>query len=140
VSAMRIAVLGATATGKSRLAHELTLHLPALHISDDPPLATVQHGDFRLILLTGLDLPDSTEVQHAADAGLRAALDQAGLAYGVVYGLGPQRLRSALRLIEPQQELPSRWTGVCEKCADPECEFRLFTGLKNSTAAALPPS
>jgi hypothetical protein len=24
----------------------------------------------------------------------------------------------------------TRWKWVCDKCSDPECEHRLFTGLK----------
>ncbi|MDP1656689.1 MAG: hypothetical protein Q8K91_01240 [Hylemonella sp.] len=133
---MRIAILGAPSSGKTRLAQELCLHLPQLQVSDDPPPAKLATGHFDLILLTGLDLPGSaSDVQQNADTALRASLQQAGLAYGVIYGQGAQRLRQALRLITPQDEPPPRWTGVCEKCADPDCEYRLFTGLKGLKAA-----
>jgi hypothetical protein len=96
-----------------------------------------------LILLTGLDLPWAGERQdelrrQQTDARLRDMLQQAGLAYGVVYGSGLQRLRNALRLISPQDTPPARWTGACERCADPDCEFRLFTALQSSKAAAHP--
>ncbi|PHM19278.1 MAG: hypothetical protein CK604_13065 [Curvibacter sp. PD_MW3] len=133
---MRIAILGAPGSGKTRLAQELGLHLPQLQVSDDPPPAELATTHFDLILLTGLDLPGcASDVQRTADTALRASLQQAGLAYGVIYGQGAQRLRQALRLITPQDEPPPRWTGLCEKCADPDCEFRLFTGLSRLKAA-----
>jgi hypothetical protein len=137
---MRIALLGAPATGKTRLAQALTQHLNELHVSDAPPLAELQAQPFDRILLTGLDLPGSTPEQQAADAALRAALQQMGLSYGVIYGEGGQRLRAALRLIHPQEGPAPRWRGLCEKCADPDCEFRLFTALQSSTAADRPPA
>lgn len=133
---MRIAILGAPGSGKTRLAQELRLHLPQLHVSDDPPHTELASGHFDLILLTGLDLPGcASDVQRNADTALRASLQQAGLTYGVIYGQGAQRLRQSLRLITPQDEPPPRWTGVCEKCADPDCEYRLFTGLNRLKAA-----
>lgn len=111
-------------------------------------LASDQPRRYDLTLLTGLDLPPAhgprdsaaSQQQEQADARLRAALRQAGMAYGVVYGSGAQRLRNALRLIVPQAQdtPPARWNGICEKCSDPECEFRLFTGLRDSRAAAHP--
>jgi hypothetical protein len=138
---MRIAILGAPGSGKTRLAQELGLHLPQLQVSDNPPPDELAPGHFDLILLTGLDLPGNTpDAQRHADIALRASLQQAGLAYGVVYGQGAQRLRQALRLITPEDEPPPRWTGVCEKCADPDCEYRLFTGLKDLKAAWHPAS
>ena len=137
---MRIALLGAPATGKTRLARALTQHLAELQVSDAPPLATLQSQSFDRVLLTGLDLPGSTPEQQAADATLRAALQQMGVSYGVIYGMGGQRLRAALRLIHPQDGPPPRWRGLCEKCADPNCEFRLFTGWTRSTAADRPPA
>lgn len=109
----------------------------------------------------GLDGPQASVQSDAAsldrnraeDARLRAWLDRTGRTYGVVYGLGPQRLRAAMQLLFPQDVAThlsqGRWRGPCETCADPECEFRLFTGLvaapssvtarSNSTAAGLPP-
>lgn len=132
-------------------------------IADTPPLMTAIDSDgvmsersiselalthrrsYDLTLLTGLDLPwsgDSQQEQQRqqTDARLRAALQEAGIAYGVVYGSGPQRLRNALRFISPQDTPHARWRGVCEKCSDPDCELRLFTGLQNSKAAAHPAS
>lgn len=137
---MKIALFGAPATGKTRLAQELGLHLPELQLYDAPASEPLQRDAYDHVLLMGLDLPDITAAQQQADARLRARLAAAGLGYGVVYGAGPQRLRAALRLIAPQDGPPPRWTGICEKCADPECEFRIFTGLKNSKAAGVPSS
>ena len=108
-------------------------------------LALTHQRSYDLTLLTGLDLPwsgDSREALHRqqTDTRLREALQEAGIAFGVVYGSGPQRLRNALRLISPQDTPPTRWTGACEKCSDPDCEFRLFTALRNLKAAAHPAS
>jgi dephospho-CoA kinase len=121
---MKIAVVGAPTTGKTRLAQALAQHLPELQVSDAPAPEALKPGAYAHVLLMGLDLPDSTTAQQAADADLRAQLAADGVAYGVVYGLGPQRLRSALRLITPQDGPPPRWTGPCERCADPDCELR----------------
>jgi glycine/D-amino acid oxidase-like deaminating enzyme len=163
---MNIAILGARATGKSWLALELARHQPQVLVTDHPPLldaaarrsglapaalqalASHHRQHFDLTLLTGLDLPAPFEHQAAlneeprerVDAWLRATLQQAGIAYGVVYGSGPQRLQNALRFISPQDTPPARWRGVCEKCSDPDCELRLFTALRNSQAAAHPAS
>jgi hypothetical protein len=135
---MKIAVVGATATGKTRLARDLTLHLPELQVSDAPCLDLLQAEAYEHVLLMGLDLPCIAPAQHQADAALRAQLAALGINYGVVYGSGPRRLQHALRLVSPQDAPPVRWHGVCEKCADPECEFRLFTALQSSKAAARP--
>jgi hypothetical protein len=137
---MNIAVVGAPATGKTRLAQALARHLPELQVSDAPSPDTLKPGSYAHVLLMGLDLPGGTTIQQAADAHLRAQLASAGVAYGVVYGIGPQRLRAGLRLIAPEDGPPPRWTGPCERCADPDCEFQLFTGLLKSKAAGRQPS
>lgn len=137
---MKVAVVGAPTTGKTRLAMALAQHLPDLQVSDAPTPEVLKPGAYEHVLLMGLDLPGSTAAQREADARLRAQLAAAGLDYGVVYGQGPQRLRAALRLITPQDGPPPRWTGPCERCADPDCEFKLFTELMNSKAAGRPPS
>ncbi|MDP3702482.1 MAG: hypothetical protein Q8R72_16405 [Hylemonella sp.] len=137
---MKIALIGAPASGRTRLAQELTLHLPELQVHDAPAPEQLQREAFDRILLMGLDLPDITAAQQQADEHLRTRLTEVGLGYGVVYGLGPQRLRAALRLIYPQDGPPPRWTGPCERCADPDCEFQLFTGLLKSKAAGRPGS
>ena len=138
---MRIALLGAPGTGKTALAQALGLHLGTLQVSDAPSPDTLPTGRYDRVLLMGLDRPGITPAQQAADTTLRAQLTATGVAFGVVYGKEErERLRAALRLIEPQDGPAPRWTGVCEKCADPECEFRLFTALKNSKAAGRPPA
>ena len=95
-------------------------------------------------LLTGLDIPwvadglqrDGPHVREPVDALIRDALGKANVPYRVVYGSGPQRLRNALAAIdalsaaERRKDPPSRpWIWVCDKCSDPQCEHRLFTGL-----------
>ncbi len=138
---MRIAILGAPATGKTALAEALASHLDTLQLSDAPAPDTLQSGHYDRVLLMGLDRPGITPAQQAADAALRTQLPAMGMSFGVVYGKDErERLRAALRLIEPQDGPAPRWTGICEKCADPECEFRLFTALKNSKAAGHPPA
>lgn len=137
---MKVAVVGAPATGKTQLASDLALHLNELQVSDAPSSDTLKPGVFDRVLLMGLDLQGMTPAQQQADSALRAQLAAAGVGYGVVYGSGRERLRAALRLIEPQDGPAPRWTGVCEKCADPDCEFRLFTALKHSKAAGPAPS
>ncbi len=137
---MKVAVVGAPATGKTQLARELALHLNELQVIDAPSPQTLRPGVYDRVLLLGLDLRGATAAQQEADATLRTQLAAAGVSYGVVYGGGRERLRAALRLIAPQEGPAPRWTGVCEKCADPDCEFRLFTALKNSKAAGPVPS
>ncbi len=127
---MKVAVVGAPASGKTRLAHDLALHLSEVQVSDAPPPDTLKRSAFAHVLLMGLDLAGSTPAQQQADAELRARLTDQGISYGVVYGRERERLRAALRLIDPQDGPPPRWTGVCEKCADPECEFRTFMFTK----------
>ncbi|MEQ1660245.1 MAG: hypothetical protein ABL896_15875, partial [Hylemonella sp.] len=83
---MKIAVVGAPTTGKTRLAQALAQHLPELQVSDAPAHEALKPGTHAHVLLMGLDLPGSTTAQQAADAHLRAQLASAGVAYGVVYG------------------------------------------------------
>ncbi len=102
---------------------------------------------YDLTLVTGLDLPwvadglqrDGPHVREPVDALVRAALGRAGVPYRVVYGQGPQRLANALFALEAFQRTGMQarpWT--CEKCADPDCEHRLFTGLLAARAADPP--
>lgn len=102
-------------------------------------------------LVTGLDLPwvpdglhrDAGQPREEVDALVRSLLQRAGVAFQVVYGSGPQRLQSALLALVSAGVLPqdvlqrpreddSRrgWMWACEKCSDPECEHRLFSGLR----------
>jgi nicotinamide riboside kinase len=99
----------------------------------------LQHQQqYDLTLLTGLDLPwvadglqrDGPHVREPVDAMVRAALTKAGVAYKVIYGHGDQRLQQALQAIQaPSPRGAGSWRWPCEKCSDPECEHRLFSGL-----------
>jgi hypothetical protein len=128
---MRIAILGAPGSGKTALTRELAAHLDDVRVSDAPD--TLQAGSHDHVLLMGLDLPGITPAQQQADAALRAELLATGVSYAVVYGQGRDRLRAALRLLDPQDGPPPRWTGLCEKCADPDCEFRTFLFTRLAT-------
>lgn len=106
-------------------------------------LALSQHTTYDLTLLMGLDLPRAAEPtaaggvsREAVDARLRRVLMQNQLAFTVIYGLGSERIEAALHAISPQHQQRaqrpeadlSRWQSNCEKCSDPVCEHRLFTG------------
>ncbi|HYF20159.1 MAG TPA: ATP-binding protein [Ramlibacter sp.] len=124
---MRIALVGAPATGKTTLARELAGALrgrAGIVIEDSP--APDRCRAFDSTLLMGLDLPGAGH--EAEDARLRQSLQQAGVAWQVVYGSGPNRLRAALAALgaAPREEAPVRWTWNCERCGDADCEHRLF--------------
>lgn len=107
---------------------------------------------YDVTLLTGLDLPwvadplrDGPHVREPVDALVRASLEGAGIAYHVVYGRGEARARNALRgihaacgnaLANADGRPVKAWQ--CDKCSDPLCEHRLFTGLLASRAAGRP--
>ena len=98
---------------------------------------------YHATLVTGLDVPwvpdglqrDGPHVRAPVDTCVRAALEDAGIRYQVVYGEGDERLRSALSALA-DLGLAARpagdgrpWQWTCEKCSDPECEHRLFSRL-----------
>ncbi|MBU2202701.1 MAG: hypothetical protein KKH55_21735 [Gammaproteobacteria bacterium] len=145
-----IALLGAPDTGAAALARALQLHVPA---GSAQIVCAITPDDCRhatLTLLMGLDLPcppDQRQPREAADASLRAALAHADRSYRVVYGQGERRVANALKAIKSvaSSAYPSSARNIfdsnsatrtarlrawnCEKCSDPECEHRLFTGL-----------
>jgi HTH-type transcriptional regulator, transcriptional repressor of NAD biosynthesis genes len=106
---------------------------------------------YHMTLVTGLDLPwqaqwlrDSPHSQGRIDALLRQSLMRAGMGFQVVYGQGLVRLNNALLALGLPPEDEQAWqrrqdaqhalnagrtAWLCEKCSDPECEHRLFTGL-----------
>ncbi|MEO6855954.1 MAG: ATP-binding protein [Rhodoferax sp.] len=110
--------------------------------------ALEQQRSFDLTLVMGLDLPwaadplrDGPHSRAPVDSALRAALARGNLPYQVVYGKDQTRTRNALHAIE---SIASRagatsargrflsktpWVWNCEKCSDPECEHKLFSGL-----------
>jgi HTH-type transcriptional repressor of NAD biosynthesis genes len=107
-------------------------------------LALEQHKLFDLTLLLGLDLPQRSEEQQtdeslscdAVDARLRAVLTANHHNYKVIYGVGTDRSAAALNAIFPTRQERTQppnsslghWQSNCEKCSDPVCEHRLFTG------------
>ncbi|WP_114971172.1 AAA family ATPase [Rhodoferax ferrireducens] len=107
--------------------------------------ALAHHKTYDLTLVAGLDIPWRGDGQHdaaslsreAVDAQLRATLARGQIAYTVVYGLGPARVEAALNAIsplrhdrvQPDSSARSNWQWSCEKCSDPQCEHRMFTGL-----------
>jgi nicotinamide riboside kinase len=115
---------------------------------DDHPLlrfACERQARHDATLVTGLDLPwvadglqrDAAQPREEVDGLVRAALQQAGVSFQVVYGQGAGRLESALaalarvgigKHVRPPA-LERTWAWSCEKCSDPECEHRLFRKL-----------
>ena len=106
---------------------------------------------YDLTLVTGLDiqweaqwLRDSAQARLPIDAKLRDALGRSGIAFRVIYGQGLARLNNALLAMGLPPENEADWQRresaqfalnegrtpwLCEKCSDPDCEHRLFTGL-----------
>lgn len=145
---MKIAIVGAQGTGKTRLADALRIALQSDTDADTVAecLATESwvldsHRSYDLTLLMGLDLTpqdqaqDSLATQH--DAQLRQLLNQHAIAYAVVYGTGPARTDCALQAIAYHRQRSAKrssqaaptWHWNCETCSDADCEHRLFTAL-----------
>lgn len=142
----RIALLGAPGTGTTALAALLREALnphPQFQLSTSPE----PEAGLDLVLLMGLPSaspPDQRAAQLAADNALRAQLQALSLPYRVVHGQGAFGLSHALLALGlPAPDTPTqtvreqaqfdlnrgRTPWSCEKCSDPECEHRLFTGL-----------
>jgi nicotinamide riboside kinase len=125
---MKIAIVGATGTGKSALAAALDItdktggvadpwvaaEAPALTealtrdlLFQDTsfyPQALRQHRQFSLTLLTGLDLPSASLPDGRVRPGLfdqrlRQVMDDQAIPYAVVYGKGQDRTDCALQAI-----------------------------------------
>ena len=146
----RIAVLGVPGSGVKELMQALRTALATQtdpwRISDEIP---PDNGVGCLALLLGLSL-SSAKADVALDRELRQQLHTRGLPYRVIYGTDPAtRLANALHALgRPPSDSPSVKTRVqaqfdlnrgrtpwsCEKCSDPDCEHRLFTGLLRGQA------
>ena len=110
---------------------------------------------YDVTLVTGLDIAweaqwmrDSAQARVPIDAKLRDALGRSGIGYRVIYGKGLDRLNNALLAMGLPPESDQDWQRresvqfalnqgrtpwLCEKCSDPDCEHRLFTGLLGRT-------
>lgn len=109
-------------------------------------MALAHQRCYDVTLVTGIDLPwvagglrDGPHAQEPVDKLVRAALGRARIDYKVIYGSGAERLRNALMasdaILTPRMQKNSDPIWSCDKCSDPECEHRLFTGLLRSKAA-----
>ncbi len=157
----------ALAAGHDVLIADTTALMPALYseyLFADTSLAAPAHQAHRryhLSLLMATDLPwvadgmrDGPHAQAPVDRLLRRWLREAGHAFVVVQGQGPQRLQQALnaitpliqaraaaaepddasppapgglfsRLLDRQARLPGSTRWTCELCDDPGCEHAL---------------
>lgn len=109
-------------------------------IFDDTSLyaeAETEQHRYHHTLLTALDLPweadghmrDGAHVREPVTALIRGSLARAGVAYAVVSGEGPQRLRSALAAIGhalPDESPQRPWQWICDRCGDADCERQLL--------------
>jgi nicotinamide riboside kinase len=115
------------------------------------PMALEHQRQYQMTLVTGLDiaweaqwLRDHPAARGHIDTRVRQALERAGIGYRVVYGQGLDRLNNALLALGLATEDAALWRQRqsaqfalnegrtpwnCEKCSDPDCEHRLFTGL-----------
>ena len=129
---------------------EAPTHTPALQ---------AELNGFDLVLLAGLESAsklsaDAAHEQaqtHLAEQALRTALAGAGASYQVLYGTPPERLGRALHALQALLAMsaptyphvgagsaslavkpkprPKPWIWSCDKCSDPQCEYRLLTDL-----------
>lgn len=115
------------------------------------PMAMAHQRLYDLTLVTGLDitweshwLRDSPQARLPVDTLTRNALSRTGIDFRVVYGQGLTRLNNALLAMGMPAEDEAAWQRrqstqfainegrtpwLCDKCSDPDCEHRLFTGL-----------
>jgi nicotinamide riboside kinase len=121
--------------------------------------AVARQKAYDATLVTGLDIAwvpdglqrDAAHAREDVDALVRSQLEQACVPYQVVYGQGPQRLRSALQALAAAGALPAgpqeppnqgaargNWVWSCDKCSDPACEHRLFTQLREEQSQGRP--
>ena len=123
------------------------------------PTLQAELNGFDLVLLAGLESAskpsadaahEQAQIQQAEQA-LRTALAGAGVSYQVLYGTPPERLGRALHALQALLAMsapaypylnagsaslaikpkprPKPWVWSCDKCSDPQCEYRLLTDL-----------
>jgi nicotinamide riboside kinase len=118
------------------------------------PLALEQQHAMHATLVTGLDMPwqadgfqrEGAHVREPVDTLLRLALGRGAIGYQTVYGLGQERLQTALNCLSaslglkvPEEKgVAKKWAWVCDKCSDPECEHQLFTRLTKTSLPTAP--
>ncbi len=100
------------------------------------------HRRCSFTLLTALDLPweadghqrDGPHVREPVDRLVRASLQRSRAPYAVVSGSGETRRLSALAAVRRAMMPPpdssaapgNRWTWICERCGDVDCERHLL--------------
>ena len=87
-------------------------------------------------LLCAVDLPwvavglqrDGPQLREPVDTLLRTALQRHARGYAVIGGPGAQRTAAALSVLRPSPApAPApRWSWLCERCGDPDCERHLL--------------
>jgi len=105
--------------------------------------ASTAHTRCDLTLLTALDLPwqddglqrEGPHVREPIDTRIRHALHAAALPYAIVAGSGERRVAGALQAVRHALQSPAahdeaaanpRWSWVCERCGDANCERHLL--------------
>ena len=116
---------------------------------------------FDLILLAGLESNGSPNADAAHEQALRKALASTNIPYQVLYGTHPERLARALHALESllaervpasrpvsagsaslvawPKPRPKPWVWSCDKCSDPQCEYRLLSDLLASRTSSASP-
>ena len=120
---------------------------------------------FNLVLLAGLESsgnPSADATDEPVQQALRTMLADAGVPYQVLYGTPPERLARTLHALETllvvnapasrpvgagsaslvawPKPRPKPWVWSCDKCSDPQCEYRLLTDLLASRSSPASPS
>jgi nicotinamide riboside kinase len=148
---VRVAILGAEGTGKTRLTQELAVLEPDSSFEDLAPsaLSISSLKGYDLILLMGTDLPlpqgsstmETLQKRAHTDLTLRQTLDDNGISYSVIYGTGESRIKQAQVAVAAHRGCDtgsahdkSDWKWECDRCSDAACEHRLFSRLLKTSS------
>lgn len=151
MAAFTIALVGAPETGQAQLLEALTDNLkryarPVSVLMADP----AQSARCDLILLMGLGFQQPLGTT-ALDQSIRLELAQTGSAFEVLYGTTQARLAQALHALDKRlvktatvplpprnsvEASPKPWRWNCDKCSDPQCEYKLLSQLLAQRATA----